>query len=122
MMPRLRPRHRASWSSSACAPLVRLPRPRHAQAIHAGEHIHQGGLAGAGLADDAHELAGLHLQVDAFQSLEISRRGLVRLDHPAQADQRGLQVCVLCNVWFYALHFNFIDYSRWDLIGALQDV
>ncbi len=40
--------------------------------VDAGDHVDQGGFAGAGFADDANEFAGLKIGVDVFEHGEVT--------------------------------------------------
>jgi hypothetical protein len=62
--------------------------------VDAGDHVDQGGLAAARLADHGHELAAVHQQVDLLECGELAGRGLVGLGDRAQLDQVGVAVAV----------------------------
>ena len=88
--PTLRPRHSANLPS--------LMFPRFVPATHTSplrgpvnprDHVDQRRFAAARFADDGHKLAAIHLQVDAAQRREGTRRRHVRLLHPSQVDQAG---------------------------------
>ena len=48
--------------------------------VQPGDELHQGGLGGAGAAQDAHGLAGLDVQVDVFQALLAGVLGVAEAD------------------------------------------
>ncbi len=45
--------------------------------VDAGNEVDEGRFAAARLADDSHELAAIHLQIDTLEGGEISGRGAV---------------------------------------------
>ena len=53
-------------------------------AVHAGDHLHQGALAGAVLAGEPVDRAGLKREIDAAQGLDAAER----LDDVCKFDQR----------------------------------
>ena len=48
-------------------------------AVDPGDYIDQRGFAAARLADNAYELAGMNLKIDAFEGVEISNGSLIVL-------------------------------------------
>ena len=54
--------------------------------VQAADHIQEGALAAAGIADDGHELAALHLAVHTLQGHDLGLVGLVDLDQVVALD------------------------------------
>ena len=73
-------------SETSCPPIAIAPERR---LLHARDEAEQDGLAGAGAAEDHHDLAGLGLEVQAVEDLEgaigLRQRCDCELAHPFTA-------------------------------------
>src|SRR6266545_891875 len=93
-----------------------------ARAVDAGEHIDQGRLATAGLADNRHELAAVDLEIDAFERGEAASRalkGLYNLAHINQVRVAALAVSIQLCVTFYP---TFEHSSSWPYRGLVDQL
>ncbi len=64
------------------------------EVVGGGDHVYQGGLAGAGFAEDADQFAGENVKIDPGQSREFAGRGLIGFADADQSDQRFAQFAI----------------------------
>jgi len=110
----------AGGGGAGGAPPPPPPRPCHSfrpsmltEAVDIGDHIDQGRLAAARLADDRHELAAVDLEIDSFARGEAARHALVGLHGLAQLDQ--VRAAVVIGSICYVLHRGFTRNGHRDV-------